>query len=258
MSSKNLVETAKELAAFSAVEKHVTKDIRVLGVGSGSTVVYAINKLKELLEKGQLSPDLVCIPTSFQSRGLIVDAGLRLGDLDENPDIDITIDGADEVDSKLNAIKGGGAAHLREKVVASASKRLILIADYRKDSAVLGEQWTKGVPVEVTPFAYKAVERKITELHHKNSFQGASASSAAFEFTNPVVILRPAVNKAGPVVTDNGNFVFDVKLGKIHDPASVETVLKMIPGVVEVGIFSNMAEEAWFGKEDGTAYCRSL
>ncbi|KAJ1676809.1 hypothetical protein EV182_007463, partial [Spiromyces aspiralis] len=115
--------------------------------------------------------------------------------------------------------------------------------------------WTKGVPVEVVPFAYRSVHQRISGLHHTKSFSGLS--SPAFELEHPVPVLREAARKAGPVVTDNGNFVFDVNLGRINNPAEVERALKMIPGVVEVGIFSRMASEAWFGKQDGTVYSRT-
>ncbi|KAJ2162974.1 ribose-5-phosphate isomerase rki1 [Coemansia sp. RSA 552] len=241
--SGNLVEQAKRSAAYAAVDKHVLPSVRVLGVGSGSTVVYAVDRLRELKSEGRLHPDLVCVPTSFQSKELIVGAGLRAADLDEQQ----------EVDSQLNAIKGGGGAHLREKLVANASRKLVLIADYRKDSEVLGEKWDKGIPLEVSPLAWRTIKRqleRVTPLSHARGITGA------FELDHPVPVLRQAVRKAGPVVTDNGNFILDVCVGKIYDPIAVEQFLKMTPGVIEVGIFSNMAAEAWFGNEDGTIASR--
>ncbi|KAJ1721938.1 ribose-5-phosphate isomerase rki1 [Coemansia erecta] len=267
MSSANIVEQAKRTAAFAAVDKHVDSSVRVLGIGSGSTVVYAAERLLELKNEGKLHPDLLCVPTSFQSKQLIVDAGLRAVDLDDLPvldaasasfaSIDVTIDGADEVDSELNAIKGGGGAHLREKLVANASRKLVLIADSRKDSETLGTKWEKGIPVEVSPLAWRTIKRQLERLVPQSRAQSAAlASSAAFSFANPKAELRQAVRKAGPVVTDNGNFILDVAVGSIYDPLSVEQLIKMIPGVIEVGIFSGMAKEAWFGNEDGSIVCR--
>ncbi|KAJ2451720.1 ribose-5-phosphate isomerase rki1 [Coemansia sp. RSA 2336] len=256
----DLVEQSKRSAAFAAVDKHVSPSVRVLGIGSGSTVVYAVDRLVELKNNNQLNPELVCVPTSFQSKQLITDAGLRAVDLDDLPilddapdgcaSIDVTIDGADEVDSELNAIKGGGGAHLREKLVAHASSKLVLIADYRKDSQVLGEKWTKGIPVEVSPLAWRTISR---QLEHMSRMQ---KGSRLFESEHPAAHLRQAVRKAGPVVTDNGNFILDVCVGNIYDPPAVERLFKMIPGVIEVGIFSNMAAEAWFGNNDGSIVCR--
>ncbi|KAJ2723220.1 ribose-5-phosphate isomerase rki1 [Coemansia sp. Benny D115] len=268
MSSANIIEQSKRAAAFAAVDKHVTPSVRVLGIGSGSTVVYAAERLLELKNQGKLHADLLCVPTSFQSKQLIVEAGLRAADLDDLPEldpqggsfasIDVTIDGADEVDSELNAIKGGGGAHLREKLVANASRKLVLIADSRKNSQVLGEKWDKGIPVEVSPLAWRTIQRQLERLVPQSRAQGvgASADVAAFSFDHPKAVLRQAVRKAGPVVTDNGNFILDVCVGRIFEPLAVEQLIKMIPGVIEVGIFSNMAVEAWFGNEDGTIVCR--
>ncbi|KAJ1759654.1 ribose-5-phosphate isomerase rki1 [Coemansia sp. RSA 2523] len=257
----SLVEQSKRSAAFAAVDKHVLPSVRVLGIGSGSTVVYAVDRLLELKNQNKLNPDLVCVATSFQSKQLITDAGLRSADLDDlsilDPEqggfksIDVTIDGADEVDSELNAIKGGGAAHLREKLVANASNKFVLIADSRKDSQLLGEKWDKGIPVEVSPLAWRTISR---QLERMCSIQSGAVS--LFELQAPVAQLRQAVRKAGPVVTDNGNFILDVHVGKIYDPPAVEQLFKMIPGVIEVGVFSGMADEAWFGNEDGTIACR--
>uniref|UniRef100_A0A8C3DZZ2 ribose-5-phosphate isomerase n=1 Tax=Corvus moneduloides TaxID=1196302 RepID=A0A8C3DZZ2_CORMO len=155
---------------------------------------------------------IVCIPTSFQARQLILQNGLTLSDLDRNPELDVAIDGADEVDSDLNLIKGGGGCLTQEKIVAGFAKCFIVIADYRKKSDNLGEQWKKGVPIEVIPMAYVPVTRALTK-----KFGG-------------VVELRMAVNKAGPVVTDNGNFILDWKFDKVHEWREVNSAIKMIPG----------------------------
>ncbi|RKP38212.1 ribose-5-phosphate isomerase-like protein [Dimargaris cristalligena] len=246
-SSADLIETAKQLAAYQAVDHYVNPQVRVLGVGSGSTIVYAIHRLAE--QRAQLHPDLVCIPTSFQSRQLLIEAGFRVGDLDEFPQVDVTIDGADEVDAQLNVIKGGGAAQLREKVVAAASKVFVIVADHRKDSTHLGQQWTKGVPIEVIPFAYNTVMAQIATLR-------PTSTTAVFEQNAPTVTLRMALRKAGPVITDNGNFVLDAHFGLIYAPGQLFDQLIRIPGVVEVGLFCGMAAKAYFGKADGTVVSR--
>ncbi|KAK9759658.1 ribose-5-phosphate isomerase rki1, variant 2 [Basidiobolus ranarum] len=233
----NLVEEAKRQAAYQAVDNHILDTDRVIGIGSGSTVVYAVERI--LQRAPEKNKNLVFIPTSFQSQLLIVEGGLTLGDLDRYPEIDVCIDGADEVDSQLNAIKGGGAAQLREKVVAAAAKRFVIVADFRKNSDVLGKQWKKGVPIEVVPFAYKPVQQKIKAM-------GGEAK------------LRMGGNKAGPVVTDNGNFVLDADFGLIENPAQLEKDLIIIPGILEVGLFINMAQIAYFGNEDGTVASRKL
>ncbi|XP_008643338.2 PREDICTED: LOW QUALITY PROTEIN: ribose-5-phosphate isomerase [Corvus brachyrhynchos] len=209
---------------------------QVLGIGSGSTIVHAVQRLAERVKEENLA--IVCIPTSFQARQLILQNGLTLSDLDRNPELDVAIDGADEVDSDLNLIKGGGGCLTQEKIVAGFAKCFIVIADYRKKSDNLGEQWKKGVPIEVIPMAYVPVTRALTK-----KFGG-------------VVELRMAVNKAGPVVTDNGNFILDWKFDKVHEWREVNSAIKMIPGVVETGLFVDMAEVVYFGMEEGSVSVR--
>ncbi|KAK6635942.1 hypothetical protein RUM44_001197 [Polyplax serrata] len=263
----SMVENAKKLAAYTAVENHV-KDNTVVGIGSGSTVVYAVEKLTQKIRNENLK--IICIPTSFQAEQLITQNNLVLGSLSQQPkasmyyqrscklnsedggtlasktryviqfcdsnSIEVVIDGADEVDSDLTLIKGGGGCLLQEKIVASCSNEMIVIADFNKKSKKLGEQWKKGVPIEVVPLSYVPVMNKITTLF------GGTAE------------LRMAKMKAGPVVTDNGNFILDWKFpeNEQYNWQSVSTTLKMIPGVVETGLFVNMAKKAYFGMSDGT------
>ncbi|KAM3821891.1 ribose-5-phosphate isomerase isoform 1-T1 [Vipera latastei] len=229
--SKNMTEEAKKLAAWEAVNNHVQTN-HVLGIGSGSTIVHAVHKLAERVKKENLN--IVCIPTSFQARQLILQNGLTLSDLDRHPELNVAIDGADEVDSDLSLIKGGGGCLTQEKIVAGCAKSFIVIADYRKRSKNLGEQWKKGIPIEVIPMAYVPIIKLLT-----NKFGG-------------VTELRMAVNKAGPVVTDNGNFLLDWKFDKVHNWNEMNIAIKMIPGVVETGLFINMAERVYFGMEDGS------
>lgn len=226
------VESAKRLAAYKAVDNHVSNG-DVVGIGSGSTVVYAVDRLAERVSKENLQ--VICIPTSFQARQLIISNNLTLSDLEVHPEVDITIDGADEVDSNLSLIKGGGGCLLQEKIVASCSKKMVVIADYTKNSQKLGEQYKKGIPIEVSPMAYAPIQQKIHNLYGGR------------------LTLRMAVNKAGPVVTDNGNFILDwVDYDQNLDWKKVNADIISIPGVVETGLFINLACKAYFGMADGT------
>jgi len=228
--SNKLVELGKKSAAYRAVEENVQNGM-IIGIGSGSTVVYAVEKLKMLISEKKLS--VKCIPTSFQSYQLIVENGLNLVSLDQYPSIDLDLDGADEIDEDLNLIKGGGGCLVQEKIIASNSKRLIIIADFRKKSKKLGENWIKGVPIEVIPLAYVPIIEKLKNLGAKPK-------------------LRMAQAKAGPLITDNGNFIIDADFGIIKSPNEInESVLK-IPGVVDTGLFVGMTEKAYIGQKDGT------
>jgi len=231
----SIIEQAKQLAAYTAVDKHILPEHKVIGIGSGSTVPYVVERI--VAQGPELNKDRVFIPTGFQSKELIVLSQLNLGDVDQFPTIDVTIDGADEVDRDLNCIKGGGACHLREKVLAEAAKTFILVADYRKNSEVLGTNWTQGVPVEVVPFAYAKVLQNLHQI-----------------LGSPNATLRMAKMKAGPVVSDNGNFVIDAPFPPdvMRDPYSILARIKMLTGVVEVGLFCHMAQAAYFGNEDGS------
>jgi len=156
--------------------------------------------------------------------------------------LNVVIDGADEVDGRLTLIKGGGACLTQEKILASCAQTFVVIADYRKQSEVLGQQWKKGVPVEVIPSAYRVVQDKI---------QG--------QLGGKCVLRMSGTSKAGPVVTDNGNFILDWQFEKAPaDWKTVETALNMIPGVVENGLFVDMACKAYFGMSDGTVAEQSL
>ncbi|QPG73661.1 ribose-5-phosphate isomerase rki1 [Brettanomyces nanus] len=230
---ENLVKKAKKLCAYAAVDSNLDlSKHRIIGIGSGSTVVYVAERVGQLPNKDRL----VCIPTGFQSKQLILANGLNLGSIEEYPEIDIDFDGADEIDSELNCIKGGGACLLLEKLVADCSKQFILVADDRKNTGILGKHWTQGVPIEVVPSAYTKISRQLTVLGGK-----------------PTV--RPgAPAKAGPVITDNGNFIIDCDFGEIPSnklQALNDKIVAMV-GVVETGLFVHMAEKAYIGNSDGT------
>ncbi|XP_023725858.1 ribose-5-phosphate isomerase isoform X2 [Cryptotermes secundus] len=225
------VEYAKKVAAVKAVDEHV-KNNYVIGVGSGSTIVYAVERLAQRVKDENLC--IVCVPTSYQARQLIVDHKLQLGDLNIYPKLDCAIDGADEVDDNMTLIKGGGGCLTQEKIVASCAKQLIIIGDESKESHKLGEKYKKGIPVEVIPMAYCPVQLKIEAMY------GGTAD------------LRMGKMKAGPLVTDNGNFILDWKFpASDFDWASVNTAIKMIPGVVETGLFVNMVTKVFYGTADG-------
>jgi len=233
------IEQSKRLAAFQAVDNHVLPEHRVIGIGSGSTVPYVVERIVQ--QGAEVNKGRMFIPTGFQSKQLIVDAGLGLGDVDQYPTIDVTLDGADEVDHALNCVKGGGACHLREKVLAEAATTFILVADHRKNVQYLGTNFTQGVPIEVVPFAYAKV---LQNLHHI--------------LGSPRATLRMAVKKAGPVVSDNGNFIIDAPFDRAHmiDPYVIMAQIKMLTGVVEVGLFCKMAKAAYFGNADGSVTVR--
>ncbi|XP_063355968.1 ribose-5-phosphate isomerase isoform X3 [Pelmatolapia mariae] len=178
------------------------------------------------------------VDNHIQARQLILQHGLTLSDLDRHPELDVAIDGADEVDKDLTLIKGGGGCLTQEKIVAGCAKHFVVIADYRKDSKALGQQWKKGVPIEVVPMAHVPVSRTIAKRF------GGEAN------------LRMAVSKAGPVVTDNSNFILDWKFEHAQNWKEVNTAIKMVPGVVETGLFVGMAERAYFGMEDGSVQVR--
>ena len=221
------IDKAKKNAAYQAVDENL-KNYKIIGIGSGSTVVHAAKRIADWDRK-----DLICIPSSFQAIQLIVTNGLTLGSLDQYPEVDITFDGADEIDDDLNLIKGGGGCQVQEKILAFNSKRFIIVADFTKDSKILGEKWKKGVPIEVIPGAYIPIMKKIVEMKGKPT-------------------LRMGVNKAGPIITDNGNFIIDADFGLIKTPLNLELVLIRIPGVVETGLFIDMADACYIGMEDGT------
>ena len=228
--SKELIELGKKNAAIKAVEENIKRNM-VVGIGSGSTVVYAVKKIAEINKDKDLA--LKCIPSSFQSYQLIIENGLNLVTLDQYPDIDIDIDGADEIDKDLNLIKGGGGCHLQEKIIASNSNKVIIIADFRKKSERLGQNWKKGIPVEIIPLAYTPVMKRLKQLRG-----------------NPK--LRMAQVKAGPIISDNGNFIIDVDFGEIDNPFELNSKLLHIPGIVETGLFIGLASKAYIGKDDGS------
>jgi ribose 5-phosphate isomerase A len=216
------MEEVKKKAALEAV-KHV-RDGYVIGLGSGSTAAYAIKEIGKLIQ--QKSLQVLGVPTSYQAMELATRCNIRLTTLREHPQLDLTIDGADQIDPQLNLIKGMGGALTREKIVASASKRVLIVADERKLVKKLG--MNHPVPLEVLPFATSVVMSKIKRMKGRPR-------------------LRETSGKVGPLVTDNGNFILDVDFGPIDDPCLLNARLKSIPGIVETGIFVDMADMVFVG-----------
>ena len=218
------VERAKRNAALEAV-KHVCEGFTV-GLGSGSTAAYAIEEIGKRMRREKLQ--VQGVPTSYQAFMLAVQHGIPVTTLEEQPTLDLTIDGADQIDPELNLIKGMGGALAREKIVASASKKLVIIADENKKVKVLGEN-SHPVPVETLTFAASLIMRKIKKI-------GGTPT------------MREGKGKVGPVITDNGNVIIDADFGPVHKPAELEHKLKGMPGVVETGLFIQMADIAYIGK----------
>jgi ribose 5-phosphate isomerase A len=209
----------------------------IVGLGTGSTTAYAIQYIGERLASGSLK-DVKGIPTSFQAEVLARQYGIPLISLDVADRIDVAIDGADEVDPNKNLIKGGGAAHTQEKIVDSLAAQFIVVVDDSKLVDRLGSTFL--LPVEVLPMAYVPVMKAIEKLGGKPE-------------------LRMGVKKAGPVVTDQGNLVIDVKFDSIDNPAELEKTLNNIPGVLENGLFVGVADVILVGEiKDGQPAVREI
>lgn len=218
------VKLMKQEVGRAAADR--VKSGSIVGLGTGSTTAYTIQFLGDRLKSGELK-DIIGIPTSFQAEVLAKQYGIPLTTLDAVDHIDIAIDGADEVDPQKNLIKGGGAAHTREKIVDYLADQFIVVVDSSKIVDKLGSSFP--VPVEVIPMAISPVMRAIEKLGGKPE-------------------LRMGVRKAGPVITDQGNMVIDVKFDAIYKPAELEKTLNNIPGVLENGIFVGVTDLVLIGE----------
>ncbi len=200
----------------------------IVGLGTGATATLFVRRLAERITQGELT-NIVGVPTSRQIAAEAASLHLPLATLEEYPVIDLTVDGADEVDPQFNLIKGGGGALLREKIVAQASKREVIIVDEAKLSPVLGTKWY--VPIEVIAFGWR------TQV----DYLGALGAQ---------VTLR--LDKAGqPFITDQGNYILDTHFGLINDPAALATTLNSRVGIVEHGLFVGLTHEVIVGTADG-------
>ena len=218
------VKTMKQEVGKAAAAR--VKSNSIVGLGSGSTAAYAIEYIGDRLAQGEIE-NIRGVPTSFQAEVLAKEYKIPLVTLDAIDHIDIAIDGADEVDPQKNLIKGGGAAHTREKVVDSLAKEFIVVVDDGKLVDRLGSTFL--LPVEVIPMAVAPVMRSLQQLGGKPE-------------------LRMGVKKAGPVITDQGNLVIDVKFNQIDNPGEMEKEINNLPGVLENGLFVGVADIIMVGK----------
>ena len=215
-------EEAKRTASAEAV-KHVENGF-IVGLGSGSTVAHVIQEMGKRVRQKDLQ--ILGVPTSNQTRMLAVRSGIPITTLDEHPQLDLAIDGADQVDGQLNLIKGMGGALTREKIAASVANQFVVVVDETKLVKKLGANCV--VPVEVLPFAVSTVASKMRRMGGKP-------------------VLREAKQKVGPIVTDNCNFIIDVDFGPINKLGELDLKLQLVPGVIETGLFIGMAEVAYVG-----------
>ncbi len=232
----------KILAARTAVETLVKKGLvfsgMKIGLGTGSTALPAVKRLAEYIADGTLK-NIKAVATSFQTENACIDWNVPVYSFKDrliDGELDLAIDGADEIDSENNCIKGGGAALLREKIVAYNAKKFVIVADSSKAVETLGTKF--ALPVEFIPEAYVPVKKALEKLGAK-------------------VVLREGVRKCGPVITDNGNQIVDCLWENPVDAAKMEDVID-ITGVVEVGFFTKNKPLAFIGKEDGSVEIRGL
>jgi len=226
----------KQAVALAATDQ--IQSGMVVGLGSGSTAALMIEALGERLKRGELQ-DITGVTTSFQGEVLAAELGIPLKSLNAIDRIDLAIDGADEVDPSFQLIKGGGACHVQEKLVARRADRFVVVVDSTK----LVERLNLGflLPVEVLPGAWRQVQAQLAQMEGEAQ-------------------LRMAVKKAGPVVTDQGNLVLDVRFaGGIGDPVGLEKEINNLPGVLENGLFVNLTDQVLVGEiTDGVAAVRDL
>lgn len=219
--------SSKQAAGIEAA-RHVVDGMK-LGLGTGSTVAFFLDALAARMREEGLS--VVGVPTSQQTAAKCRELGINLTDLEATPELDLVVDGADEVDTEFRLIKGGGGALLREKIVAAAASKVIIIVGANKMVARLGSTFL--LPVEIVPFGYTATRARVSVL---------TEGSAYVRLT-----------EAGePFVTDNGNFILDCRFENgMEDPDSLHAALSQVPGVVEVGIFLNLCDLVIEGQDDG-------
>ena len=222
MDLQNQMKQAVALAAVDQIENGM-----ILGLGSGSTAALMIEALAMKIKSGEIK-DVVGVTTSFQGEVLASELGIPLKSLSSVSGIDLAIDGADEVDPKFQLIKGGGACHVQEKLVAALAKKFIVVVDSTKLVKKLNLDFK--LPVEVLPSAWKQVQKKLHDLGGKGN-------------------LRMAQKKAGPIVTDQGNLILDLSFRHgIEQPDLLESQINNIPGVLENGLFVNLTDQVLVGK----------
>lgn len=228
----------KQVALKQAAAEYAVRFVEsgmVLGLGHGSTAIFALRKIAALLRSGELR-DIVAVPCSSMVEQDARALGIPLTTLDENPEIDVTIDGADEVDPHGNVIKGGGGALLREKIVAQATRREIIVVDRGKLSERLGMQW--AVPVEIVPFGWRTQESYLRALGGTPTLR-LKADGSRF-------------------MTDQGNLILDTVFGPIDDPAALAHALESRAGIVAHGLFLGLVSDVVVGQDDGVVWRGNL
>ncbi|WP_334193879.1 ribose-5-phosphate isomerase RpiA [Pararhodobacter sp.] len=231
------IDRAKYAAARRAVD--LVEDGMKVGLGTGSTAAWMVRTLAERARDEGLR--LTCVPTSARTGDLGRELGLKIVSLEEAGWLDLTIDGTDEFDADLTLIKGGGGAHLMEKIVATASDRMVVITDASKEVKTLGNF---PLPVEVIPFGWQASRMLIEELLNAMDVMGTSA--------------RLRMNGERPFVTDQGNHILDLALGRIGNPRQLSLALNQVPGVVENGLFIDICDAVVIGYGDGRVEMRDI
>jgi ribose 5-phosphate isomerase A len=226
-----MTEAHKEAAALKAVE--FIESGMIVGLGFGSTAIYAVREIGRKLREGELD-EILGVPTALSVEQEARDLGIKLTTLDVNPRVDLTIDGADEVDPQLDLIKGGGGALLREKIVAQASQREIIVVDESKLSDNLGANF--ALPVEVNPF-------------------GWAPEAAYLETLGASIALRRTAD-GDPYATDQGNWIIDAEFSSIKDPRALSDQLDRRAGVAAHGLFLGLATDLIVGGEDGVRLVR--
>jgi ribose 5-phosphate isomerase A len=222
------IEKARLSAAAQAVRE--LKNGTTVGLGSGTTVLKALDLAAERIKKEHLN--ISWVPTSYQMEIAARRLGMKTTTLSEDLDLDLAIDGADQVQWRsLDLVKGGGGALLREKIVDSSTKKLVVVIDEKKLAKTLGGE--QAIPIEITPFAYHSTLAKIKKISEKATLREASGG------------------KIGPVVTDNGNLIIDAYYRNLRRPDIIHDKLRDIPGVIETGLFLQMCDTAYVGRKDG-------
>ena len=233
------VEDQKVLVAHTAIDKLISEGLihsgMKIGLGTGSTAMPAVKRLAEYIAKGELK-DIAAVPTSFQTSIACEEYNIPIFSLSSgriNGVLDLTIDGADEIDSKKNLIKGGGAALLREKIIAYNSELFVVIGDETKSVKALGVNFP--LPIEIVPEARLSIMKKLESY-------GVS------------MIIRDGIRKKGPIITDNGNFIMDIKwpLNAKINPVKLESELNAIPGIIENGFFTQKSPRVFLRNANGT------
>lgn len=231
------IDKAKFVAAKRAAE--MVEDGMRVGLGTGSTAAWLVRCLGEMVREDGLK--ITGVPTSARTAALAREVGIEVITLDEAKWLDLTIDGADEFDSDLNLIKGGGGALLHEKIVATASDQMVVIADKAKEVATLG---AFPLPIEVIPFGWQTTQALVEETLISMDVMGRTST------------LR--MNGASPFVTDEGNHILDLHLTRIGNPRQLALVINQIPGVVENGLFIDICDTVVIGYGDGKVEVRDI